>query len=284
MNLIQAIILGIVQGLTEFIPISSSGHLILAGRAMGLDRTLAPEEITALIAVLQLGTLAAVVIYFLTDIIGITKGFIYGNLGWLGGRRTAKLPETARLGWLIIIGTIPVAAVGLLAKEIIEGALTKNLTVISVSMLVWAVLLGLAEWLGMQRKDFKDLGAREAVIVGLGQVFALIPGSSRSGTTIACALFAGIKREAAARFSFLLSIPAIAASGLLELKEAVQYFSALGAFNLLAGVLASAVVGYASIAFLLNYLRQHTTGIFIVYRLIVGAWILGMIYLGMLKP
>lgn len=284
MNLIQALLIGIVQGLTEFIPVSSSAHMILAERAMKLDQTLSPEALTAFNAVLQLGTLLAVVVYFLPDIFNITRDFIVGNLALLRGDRNQTTREGFRLGWLIILGSLPIGTIGLLAKKIIEGSLTKNLYVISISMIVWAILLDLAERFGSGRKAMTDLGVKEALIVGFGQIFALIPGSSRSGTTIASALFAGIKRDTAARFSFLLSIPAIAASGLLELKEAIHYLSDLGTLNLLVGTIAAAIVGYLSIAFFLSYLRQRTMDVFIGYRLIVGLAILGMVYQGVIRP
>lgn len=284
MNLLQAIILGIIQGLTEFIPISSSGHLILAEKLMGLDKVMTPEQITAFIAVIQLGTLAAVIIYFLSDILSITLGWIQGNLLWLQGHRGSRgynARKSARLGWLIIIGSIPIGVVGLLAKKTIEGSLTKSLFVIGTSMVVWAVILWIAEQVGNKRREMEHAGLREALVVGFFQVFALIPGSSRSGTTIAGALFAGMTREAAARFSFLLSIPTIAASGVLELREA---FHILGdnanLLNLIVSTLVSAVVGYASIAFLINYLRRNSTLLFIVYRLIVGLVVLGLAYKG----
>lgn len=284
MTLIQALIIGIVQGLTEFIPVSSSAHMILAERAMGLEQTLSPEAMTAFNAVLQLGTLLAVVLYFLPDIFNITRDFIVGNLALLRGDRQQTTREGFRLGWLIILGSLPIGTIGLLAKKIIEGSLTKNLYVISISMIVWAVLLGLAERLGSGRKAMTDLGVKETLIVGFGQIFALIPGSSRSGTTIASALFAGIKRDTAARFSFLLSIPAIAASGLLEMKEAIHYLGDIGMLNLINGTIAAAIVGYLSIAFFLGYLRQRTMGIFIGYRLIVGIAILFMVYQGVIRP
>jgi undecaprenyl-diphosphatase len=284
MNLVQALIIGIIQGLTEFIPISSSAHMILAERVLKLDQALSPEAITAFNAVLQLGTLGAVMLYFLPDIVSITRGFVLGNLARLRGQRDAASADALNLGWLIILGSIPIGTIGLLAKKIIEGNLTKNLYLISFSMILWALLLWLAEKIGSQRKAMSDLGVGDALAVGFGQVFALIPGSSRSGTTIACALFAGMRRETAARFSFLLSIPAIAASGLLELKEAVHHLGSLGTVNLLAGTVVAAIVGYASIAFLLSYLRRRSLWIFIVYRLVVGVAILALLYQGLIKP
>jgi undecaprenyl-diphosphatase len=288
MNLLQAILLGIVQGLTEFIPISSSGHLILAEKAMGLERTLTPEQITAFIAVIQLGTLAAVLIYFFGDIIEITLGFLKGNLALLNKKSSEKqLKEArgaARLGWLIIIGSLPIATAGLALKDIIEGSLTKNLYVISISMIVWAILLLIAEAVGQRRKEMADLDWKDAVAVGVAQVFALIPGSSRSGTTICAALFSGIKRDVAARFSFLISIPVIGASGLLELKEAIHHINGIGAMNLIVSTIVSGIVGYLSIAFLLRYLRQNSTHLFIVYRLIAGVIILGLVLAGKVLP
>ncbi len=278
MNILHAIILGIIQGLTEFIPISSTGHLILAEKWMGLERAMTPEQITAFVAVIQLGTLAAVIVYFIRDIISITMGFLQGNLLWLRGVRDASTRKGARLGWLIIVGSLPIGTIGLLAKRIIEGNLTKNLMVIGVSMIAWAGLLFLAEQFGKRRNEMEHIGVREALIVGVAQVFSLIPGSSRSGTTITGALFAGMSREAAARFSFLLSIPAIGASGLLEFKEALHLLSGVSMLNLAVSTAVSAVVGYASITFLISYLRRHSTYAFIIYRLIVGAVVLGIAF------
>jgi len=280
MNLLQAIILGIIQGLTEFIPISSSGHLIIAEKWMGLEQTMSPQQITAFVAVMQLGTLAAVFIYFFRDILSITIGFIQGNLLWLRGLRDSTSRKGARLGWLIILGTLPIAIVGLLAKKIIEGDLTKNLFVIGTSMIVWAVLLWIAEQVSLRRSEMEHIGVKEAMAVGVAQAFALIPGSSRSGTTITAALFAGMNREAAARFSFLLSIPAIGASGLLELKEAFEILTGTSMYNLAVATGVSFVVGYASIAFLISYLRRHSTLLFVVYRLIAGVIVLWVAFRG----
>lgn len=285
MTLIQAIILGIVQGLTEFIPVSSSGHLILAQKLMGLDGKMTPEQMTVFIAIIQLGTLAAVLLYFLGDIISITTGFIGGNLVKLRDRHSKTMGNSARLGWLIIIGSVPIATVGLAAKKIIEGPLTKNLYVIAVSMIVWAILLGLAEFFSERRRGMTELTVKDALIVGFAQVFALLPGSSRSGTTITGALFSGLSRETAARFSFLLSIPAVGASGLLELKKAMEIgFEGIGTTNLVVATIVSAVIGYLSIAFLLSFLRKHTTYVFISYRVIIGAIILALLFMGRVTP
>jgi undecaprenyl-diphosphatase len=304
MNILQAIIIGIVQGLTEFIPISSTAHLIFASRALGLyegvEATLRAEQTTATIAVIQLGTLLAVLIYFAPDIWAITVAFVRDHSALLRGRvahahgtraagggiepRRSRLSDDARLGWLVIIGSLPVAVVGLLFKKQIEGSFTKNLWVIATMMIAVALLLALAERVGKRRREMKDLGIGDALAVGGAQVLALIPGASRSGSTIMGGLFAGETRETAARFSFLLSIPAIAASGLLELREAVTKLPEGSALPLVVATVVSALVGYASIWFLLRFLRTHSTGIFIGYRLVVGAALLLLLAGGFIQP
>jgi undecaprenyl-diphosphatase len=291
MSLLQAILLGIVQGLTEFIPISSTAHLVIAGRVMKLALT--PEQLTASIAVIQLGTLVAVIIYFAGDIWNITRAFVNDHLVLLkDGRRDqfnrkndhARLSHEAKLGWLVIIGSLPVGVVGLIFKKQIEGTFTKNLWVIATMMVVIALLLAVAELVGKKRRRMQDLGVGDALAVGFAQCLALIPGSSRSGSTIMGGLFAGETRETAARFSFLLSMPAIAASGLLELKQAVHVLPQGSLVTLAVGTVVSGIVGYASIWFLLRFLRTHTTGIFIGYRLIVGTAILLMLFSGRVSP
>ena len=289
MTLFQAILLGIVQGLTEFIPISSTAHLVLAMRAM--DLALTPEQATASMAVIQLGTLLAVLVYFAGDIWRITRAFVHDHLVILkDGRRDqfnrenehARLSTDAWLGWLIIIGTIPVVIVGLIFKKQIEGSFTKNLWIIATMMIVVALLLIVAEVVGKRKRRLQDLGLGDAIAVGLAQCLALMPGSSRSGSTMMAGLFVGQTRETAARFSFLLSIPAIAASGLLELFEAIHKLPPGSLANLAVGTVVSAVVGYLSIAFLLRFLRTHSTGVFIGYRILVGGAILIMLMTGRL--
>jgi undecaprenyl-diphosphatase len=292
MTLLQAIILGIVQGITEFIPVSSTAHLVFASRAVGLfegaDAALRAQQTTATIAVIQLGTLVAVLIYFARDIVNISTAFIRDHLGLLSGGvavgrndgSRGRLSHDAMLGWLVIIGSVPVAVVGLLFKKQIEGTFTKNLWVIATMMIVIALLLALAEAVGSRRRSMQDLNIFDALVMGLAQCLALIPGSSRSGSTIMGGLFAGETRETAARFSFLLSIPAIAASGLLELKEALHKLPPGTYGALVLATVVSGLVGYGSIWFLLRYLRTHSTALFIAYRLIVGGAILFALYRG----
>jgi len=282
MTLIQAILLGIVQGLTEFIPISSTAHLVLASRVLGL--ALSPEQLTSSIAVIQLGTLIAVLIYFATDIWNISIAFVRDHLKLLTGKGGSGLSHEAQLGWLVIIGSLPVAIVGLLFKKQIEGTFTKNLWVIATMMIVIALLLAIAEAVGKQQRQMQDLTVKDALIVGFAQCLALIPGSSRSGSTIMGGLFAGEVRDTAARFSFLLSIPAIAASGLLEMKEALHRLPQGSLASLAVGTIISGIVGYLSIWFLLRFLRTHTTGVFIGYRLIVGGAILILLFMGRITP
>jgi len=282
MTVFQAIILGVVQGLTEFIPVSSTAHLVFAARLVGLynavEPTLKAEQTTATIAVIQLGTLLAVLIYFARDIINITSAFVRDHLAIVTGKNrtdgSVRLSPEAWLGWLVIIGSIPVAVVGLLFKKQIEGTFTKNLWVIATMMIVVGLLLALAEWVGKRERSMDQLGLGDALAVGCAQVLALIPGSSRSGSTMMGGLFAGLTRETAARFSFLLSIPAIAASGALELREAIEKLPGGSFLPLTVATLVSGLIGYASIWFLLRFLRTHSTGVFVVYRLIVGAAII----------
>lgn len=294
MNILQAIILGIVQGLTEFIPISSTAHLVFASRWTNIYNG-NPEQITATMAVIQLGTLAAVFVYFASDILNITAAFArdHWNLVFnkrkmrfsgTNGMRPVWLSEESWLGWLIIIGSIPIGTLGLIFKDMIEGEGTKNLWVIATMMIVVALGLALAEAVGSQRKELRQFGLVDALVVGFSQVLALIPGASRSGSTIMGGLFAGQKREAAARFSFLLMIPAITASGLLQLKEALHLLSKDDFISLAVGTVVAGIVGYLSIWFLLAFLKKRSTAIFIIYRIIVGAIILLLLWRGVLSP
>ncbi len=293
MDLIQAIILGIVQGLTEFIPISSTAHLVFVSRYTNLYGG-NPEQITATMAVIQLGTLAAVFVYFASDIWNISVSFLQDHFALItGGKKNYSgthgirpmwMSDETWLGWLILFGSIPVAVFGLAFKDTIEGALTKNLWLIAVMLILVALLLGVAELVGRQRKELKEIGLADAVIVGVSQVLALMPGASRSGSTIMGGLFAGLKREAAARFSFLLMIPAITASGLLELVEAWHILPDDSWLPLIVGTIVAGIVGYLAIWFLLAYLRRYSTAVFIIYRIILGAVIIILLNQGILSP
>jgi len=274
MSLFYSILLGIIQGITEFLPVSSTAHLTIAGTFLHLINNDRPEEWTAFIAVIQIGTMAAVIIYFFKDLVEIVEGF------FVDGVRYVQSPSNglgrARMGWYIILGTLPVAVIGLAFRKIIEGTLTKSLMVIGISAIVLALILWLAERVGSRKKEMANVTWLDSLIVGFAQSLALIPGSSRSGTTITAGLFLGITRSDAARFSFLLSIPAVFASGMLELYEMRHFMHDLGIMNVVVATLVSGIVGYASIAFLLRYLKTHTTYVFIFYRIALGVLLLTM--------
>jgi len=281
LNILEAIILGIIQGITEFLPISSTGHLTVAGKLMNLISSETPERWTSFIAVIQLGTLISILIYFWKDLWNITNDFLIENL--MERKKFSEQNQNSRTGWLIIIGTIPVVVAGLLFKDLIESALTKNLYVISGSLIGLAIVLGIAEKTARFKKEMKDITIRDSFLMGIAQALALIPGSSRSGTTITGGLFVGLTRETAARFSFLLSVPAILASGLLQFYEALEYIDSSMAINLIIATIVSGISGYAAIDFLLKYLRKHTTFIFIYYRITLGIAILVILSSGIIR-
>jgi len=282
LNLFEAILLGIIQGLTEFLPISSTGHLTLAGKFMNLISPAHPEQWTSFIAVIQLGTLIAVLVYFRNDIISIIKDFFQDNL--IKRVKYSEQKFNSKLGWLIIIGTIPVVIIGLAFKDAIEGTLTKNLYVIAISLIVLAIILALAEKLAKFKKDLENVTIFDSIIIGFAQALSLIPGSSRSGTTITAGLFVGLKRETAARFSFLLSIPAVFASGLLQLYESLKFIDQTMALNIIVATIVSGISGYLAIDFLLKYLKKNSTFLFVYYRIALGIFILILLITNFIQP
>lgn len=282
MNLFEAIFLGIIQGLTEFLPISSTGHLTVAGKLMNLVSPEHPEQWTAFIAIIQLGTLLAVLIYFWNDLISIVKDFFVDN--FVKKNKFSEQNTNSRLGWLIIIGTIPVVIIGLAFKDAIEGALTKNLYVIASSLIILAIILALAEKTAKFKKDLNDLTVFDSIMIGIAQALSLIPGSSRSGTTITAGLFVGLKRETAARFSFLLSVPAVLGSGILQLYEALEFVDQAMILNLVVATIVSGISGYLAIDFLLKYLRKNSTFLFVYYRTILGLIILILLFTNFFQP
>jgi undecaprenyl-diphosphatase len=282
LNIIEAVVLGIIQGLSEFLPISSTGHLTVAGKLMHLISPEAPERWTSFIAVIQLGTLISILIYFRKDIINIISSFLAENLKERKNFSNQNL--NSKLGWFIIIGTIPVVVFGLSFKKIIEGALTKDLYVIAGSLIGLAIILAIAEKTAKFKKQIKDITIKDSIIIGIAQAFALIPGSSRSGTTITGGLFVGLDRESAARFSFLLSIPAVFLSGLFELYEALKFIDPSLIANMIVSTIVSGIFGYIAIDFLLKYLRKNTTFLFIYYRIALGIAIIILITYGIIQP
>jgi undecaprenyl-diphosphatase len=273
MSLIQAAILGLIQGLSEFIPISSSAHLILASKLMGLNNSMSSEQLTAFIAIIQLGTIVAVLYYFSKEIKEVPVAMIQESLG-SNKRKFAEMSDNAKMGWMIFAGTLPIVVLGLSFKKLIEGDATKNPIVIASSLIIFSILLFIADKSAKLKKSNSDIGIKEAIIIGISQSFALIPGASRSGTSITGALFLGMTRESAARFSFLLSIPAIVASGLLQLKGSLAYLNSADAMNLIVASLVAGISGYFSIAFLIKYLKTHNTLIFVIYRIALALFIL----------
>ncbi len=280
MNLFEAVILGIVQGLTEFLPISSTAHLRIIPALAGWK-----DPGAAFTAIVQIGTLAAVLIYFFRDITAIVREVVFGIVK---GRPLGT--QEAKMGWMIAAGTIPIVIFGLLFKTEIETSL-RSLYWISGALIGLALLLTIAEKRmknrlsqGVTMKSMENIGWKDALMIGLIQSIALIPGSSRSGVTITGGLFLNLSRETAARFSFLLSLPSVLAAGVFQLYKSWDLIIS-SPDNLIAIIVAtivSGIVGYASIAFLLNYLKSHTTSIFIIYRLLLGSGILIMLASGML--
>jgi undecaprenyl-diphosphatase len=274
MSLLEAIVLGLVQGLTEFIPVSSTAHLEIVPVLLGWG-----DPGAAASAVIQFGTWVAALIYFRSDIVRLLIGFFRG----LATRRLFSDTDS-REAWLVIIGTIPIVILGLLFKKAIVSTF-RGLWIVTAMVIVVAVLLLLAEAYAAKRKlrTFEEMGTPDAVAIGLGQCLALIPGSSRSGSTIMAALFRGIDRPTAARYSFLLSLPAVGAAGFLELFHERHHLASLGWTPIVVSIVVAFVSGYASIWFLLGYLRNHTTRIFIYYRLALGAVMIALLAGGYLK-
>lgn len=273
MSFLEALLLGLVQGLTEFLPISSSAHVQIAQQLMGQSELTRPE-LTAFIATIQLGTEIAVVAYFAKDIKKI-------SLAWLGWavKPASKMDADTKLGWLIIIGTIPVVVLGLAFRDFIENDV-RSLWAIAFTLIGFGVILGVADLVGKKQRTISELSYKHGVLFGLGQAMALVPGVSRSGGTITVGLLLGYTRHASARYSFLLAIPAVLASGLF------LFVSTVGDLNqnmLLATIIAtvvSGVVGLAVIHYLLKYLEFGSFLPFVIWRVVVGIWLLWMLTSG----
>ena len=279
LTILQGIVLGIIQGLTEFLPISSTAHLRIVPALIGW-----PDFGAEVTAVIQLGTLLAVLIYFWRDLLRLTVAFVKDLVAYVTGgfRGVPWTSHDAKLAWLIGFGTIPIAVCGLLFKGFIKGT-ARSLWVEAATLVGLALVLAVAERVAALKKEIADVGWSEGLGIGAAQALALVPGSSRSGVTITAALFAGLTREAAARFSFLLSVPAVLLSGLYELYEIRHDLTATAAPALLVSTVVSFVVGYASIALLLRYLRTHTTMVFIVYRIVLGIAVVALLLAGVLR-
>jgi len=270
-NIIKAIVYGIIQGLTEFIPISSTAHVRVVPALLGWS-----DPGAAFTAVIQIGTLIATLIYFRVDIGLMISGF-------LNAFKTKKFLEDpySRILILIIVGTIPISIIGLLFKRFIEGD-ARGLYVVSSSLIGLAIVLFFAEKISSKKKDLSEITVKDGIIIGLAQTLALIPGSSRSGVTITAGLFCGLKRETTARYSFLLSLPAVGLSGLYELYSERKELLNENTLELIIATVVSGVVGYFAIAFLINYLKTKTNLLFVIYRLALGILILILLSAGIL--
>jgi undecaprenyl-diphosphatase len=266
LTILQSVVLGIIQGLTEFLPVSSTAHLRVAPAVLGW-----PDAGAAFTAVIQLGTLLAVILFFVRDLLGMVTALFDAN------RRRG--PE-GRLLLYLVLGTVPIGIAGVLFKHAVEGPL-RTLTVIATSLIVVGLIMALVERLARHERGMESLGLRDALIIGLGQALALVPGVSRSGITLAFAMSIGLKRDAAARFSFLLSIPAVAAAAVFELPTLLHNRD-VGMSALVAGLTAAAVSGYLCIRWLLRFLRTRTTYSFVIYRVALGVLLLVAVMAGWL--
>ncbi len=268
---LEAIVLGIVQGLTEFLPISSTAHLRILPAFFGWE-----DPGAAFTAVIQLGTMAAVLVFFWRDIVRIT-------VAWTRSLWTPDLRGTldARMGWYIALGTIPIGVFGVLFSDKIETG-ARDLRIIGWVLILFGVVLWAVDRVAPQEKTIDDLGLRDGILYGVAQAMALVPGVSRSGATITAGRALGYTREAAARFSFLLSIPAIVLSGLFEARKLGDAGGPQWGPTVVATIV-SFVVGYAAIAWLLRWLTNHSMLVFAVYRVVLGALVLGLVYGGTLS-
>ncbi|WP_040654563.1 undecaprenyl-diphosphate phosphatase [Rubidibacter lacunae] len=274
-NWVQAAVLGLVQGLTEFLPISSTAHMNVVPIALGWGKPGVTYE-----AIVQLGSVAAVLWYFWGDLVRLGRGT------WHGIRsRDWQVPEL-RLTAGILMGTVPIVICGLLLKALVpdlDNTPLRGLTAIAIASVVMGLLLGVAEWLGTRQRDYDQLDARDGILMGLAQCLALIPGVSRSGSTITAGLFLGLERATAARFSFLMGIPAIALAGLVELLDLIESgFANAEALPLLVAVVTAVASSYVAIAGLIRFLQQQDAWVFVWYRLLFGAFVFWGIFSGWL--
>ncbi len=269
LGIVDAVVLGVVEGLTEFLPVSSTGHLTITEGLLGLE--VDDEAVTAFTAVIQVGAIAAVFLYFRKDILRFVLGFV-GGLRSAEGRRT----EDWRFTLAVVLGSLPVGVVGLLLKDVITGPVLRSLVTVGIALIAWSAVMVLAERRATQERGEPEVTLLDGVLIGLAQCMALVPGVSRSGATISAGLLRGLDRVTATRLSFFLAIPALTAAGALELP------SALGGVDLgpvLVGTAVSFVVGYASIALLLRLVASRSIVAFVPYRVALGAVLLSVLAL-----
>lgn len=272
MNYFDAVVLGIVEGLTEFLPVSSTGHLTIVEKWLGLD--VAAKDVTGFTAVIQMGAIVAVIVYFARDIWTIARAWLLGLV-----RAEYRGSFDHRMGWFVIAGTIPIGIVGLLLKGFITDQL-RSLWVVAGALILWSAVMLYAERQGRQDRHERQLTLKDALVVGVVQVVALVPGVSRSGATISAGLLRGLDRVTATRLSFFLSIPALLAAGVFEMKDALG--GSISAGETIVGTVVSFVVAYASIAWLLRFVAHHSIGRFVPYRIGLGVLVLVLLATGVM--
>lgn len=286
LNLIISVLLGIIQGLTEFIPVSSTAHIRILPAFMNIA-----DVGAAYTAVIQLGSLVALIIYFKKDLYKFTLESYIAIKKELSERKNVlkiikdfeKWNHDARLPFYLILGTIPISIAGLLLKNLIKGPF-RSLYIIAFSLIIFAIILWISDLKSKRNKDLKDLNIWDSLWIGFAQAFALIPGVSRSGVTLMAGLILNFKRESSMKFSFLLSIPAIALSGFYELIKDWNEIQQLGIISVIVGIITTVIVSYIAIAWLLKYLQTHNTLIFVVYRIFLGILIFILLYFDILQP
>jgi undecaprenyl-diphosphatase len=259
-NIGQAVILGIVEGLTEFLPVSSTGHLTIAEKILGLP--VDDPAVTGFTAVIQTGAILAAVIYFFKDIVRLVKGFFRGLFN------KEQRGFDYRFAWYVIVGSVPIAVAGVLGKDAITGPL-RNLWVVAAALILWSAVMVYAELVSARSRGEREVNLTDSVVIGVAQAAALFPGVSRSGATISFGLLRDLDRVTATRLAFFLGIPALLGGGLFELKDALSGPS-VGVPALAVGTIVSFIVGYASIAWLLRFVAKHSMVTFAVYRVLLG--------------
>ncbi|MDB5164471.1 MAG: undecaprenol kinase [Candidatus Saccharibacteria bacterium] len=275
MGIVEAIILGIIEGVTEFLPVSSTAHLTIAEKLFG--HSINSPDVVAFTAIIQIGAVLATLVYFRQDIWRIVTG-------WLRGlTNSSQRQGDYRFGWAVIIGSVPIAIVGLLFKDKVEHNL-RSLWLVSTALVLWSVVMWWADRTAKQNRHEKDTTWRDTLIIGLTQCLALIPGVSRSGATMSAGLFRGLDRVAVTRLSFFLSIPALLAAGLLEAtSKSSDISNGVGWTATLIATVVSFIVAYGSIAWLLNFIAKHSFNVFIVYRIILGLGLILLLASGVLS-
>jgi undecaprenyl-diphosphatase len=270
MDFFEAVVLGIVEGLTEFLPVSSTGHLTIFEKWLGLP--IDAREVTAFTAVIQIGAIMAVLVYFRSDLWRIFRAWLIGLF-----KPEYRGSFDHRFGWYVIVGSIPIVIAGLAGESLITGPL-RNLWWVAGSLIVWSAVLVLAERVGTQKRGERDMTMRDTVLIGVAQCIALVPGVSRSGATISAGLMLGLDRVTATRMSFFLSIPALVGAGLYELPEALS--GGIGVAETIVATVVSFVVAYAAVAWLLKFVAGHSLALFVWYRLAVGGLLVVLLATG----